>query len=105
MDEVLLFLDTVKKNIKECKLVISSDNIDELSSTYSLSSKIIRNMIKKLNLDYFIDSIYTDYSDYKLYVFENTYELVDFHGDKNNVRIQLKLNYIVDCNTIIVEIC
>ena len=46
MDEVLLFLDTVKKNLKKCKLVISSDNIDELSSTYSLSSKIIRNMIK-----------------------------------------------------------
>ena len=43
--------------------------------------------------------------DFKSCEVHNTYELVDFHGDKNNVRIQLKLNYIVDCNTIIVGIC
>lgn len=70
---------------------------------YSLSSKIIKKILKNLTIFDFVkvmDNCHKGYVDEKLYLFAPKLELVNSYGEKEVVQIYLKINYV--CNMIII---
>jgi len=104
-EEVQELLDKMKMklNKKNSFILSDRDKNNSFCSEYSLSSKIIKKILKNLTIFDFakvMDNCHKDYVDEKLYLFAPRLELVNSCGEKELVQIYLKINYI--CNTIVI---
>lgn len=104
-EEVQLLLDNIKKSLNKKKSFILSDRDKNnyFCSEYSLSSKIMKQILKNLTIYDFtkvMDNNHKEYAGEKLYLFAPKIELVNSMGKKEKIQIYLKINYV--CNTIVI---
>ena len=106
-ENIQLLLDQIKRTIKKknCFVLSDRDKNNSFCSEYSLSSKIIKKILKDLTIWDFakiINNCHEGYVDEKLYLFAPVLELVNSNGDKEKIQIYLKINYIDICDTIVI---
>lgn len=91
---------------KKCRFIVSNrDKNNSFCLEYSLSSRIIKEMIKRLTIYDFnkiISNSNLGYLDEKLYLFSPSVELINKYGKRERKNIYLKINYIEQFNTIII---
>ena len=95
-NEIQQLLEQIKIciNKKDSYIVFDVNNI--ICSKYSLSSKIIKKIIKSLTISNYVDSREN------IYIFNFTTKLVDGNGSRNEINIGIDIKYIDKLNTIVI---
>lgn len=106
-EEVQILLDKIKCVLnKKCYFILSNrEKNNFFCYEYSLSSNIIKKILKNLTIFEFakiVDNCHSGYVDEKLYLFAPLLELVNSNGELEKIQVYIKINYIESCNTIVV---
>ena len=106
-EEVEELLIKIKKNItSNGYLVLSNRGKNmEFCKNYAINSKILKNIIGKLSIDDFSSVLFNEHPGYeeeKLYVFAPKLKLIDLNGQRKDIQVYLKINYIEIKRTAIV---
>ena len=106
-EEIECLLDKIKKVLrkKNCFILSDRDKNNFFCSEYSLSCKIIKEVLKNLTIFDFakiVENCHKDYDNERLYIFAPKLDLVNSNGDKEKVCVYLKINYIDSCDFIVI---
>ncbi len=106
-EEVEILLQKIKKNIiTNGYLVLSNRGKNmEFCKKFAINSKILKNIISKLTVEDFSSVLFNEHPGYeneKLYVFAPKLKLVDLKGQRQDMQVYLKINYIEVKRTAIV---
>ena len=98
-EEVEILLQKIKKNIiTNGYLVLSNRGKNmEFCKKFAINSKILKNIISKLTVEDFSSVLFNEHPGYeneKLYVFAPKLKLVDLKGQRQDMQVYLKINYI-----------
>lgn len=98
-EEIEILLKKIKKNITTNGYLVLSNrgkNI-EFCKNYAINSKILKNIINKLTVEDFsliLPNEHLGYENEKLYVFAPKLKLIDLKGQRQDMQVYLKINYI-----------
>lgn len=106
-EEIEILLQKIKKNITfNGYLVLSNRGKNmEFCKNYAINSKILKNIINKLKVEDFsliLPNEHPGYENEKLYVFAPKLKLIDLKGQRQDMQVYLKINYIEVKRTAIV---
>ena len=106
-EEIEVLLQKIKKNITTNGYLVLSNRGKNLEfcKNYAINSKILKKIIGKLTVEDFslvLPNEHPGYENEKLYVFAPKLKLIDLKGQKQDMQIYLKINYIEVKRTAIV---
>ena len=106
-EEIEVLLQKIKKNITTNGYLVLSNRGKNLEfcKNYAINSKILKEIIGKLTVEDFslvLPNEHPGYENEKLYVFAPKLKLIDLKGQKQDMQVYLKINYIEVKRTAIV---
>lgn len=106
-EEIEELLFKIKKNITDNGYLVLSNRGKnmEFCKNYAINSKILKNIISKLNVSDFSEILFNEHPGYekeKLFVFAPVLKLIDLNGQRKDIQVYLKINYIEIKRTAIV---